>query len=465
MTAQPSQETDEDFGEEEEKGPIEQVAEVLTGKRKGKDALGMGSMAETLLSGKSSGISGSDLLAIMLLNQADDRRWQRYMLEKKDQDREEQRKRETQVPLTREGLLKLLSEEDEVPSRKKAELPPEFIELKKTVDTISQVLAQDTETKKTKEFIEQVQSPLMAKMDDWKKTIGVLEKRVDDLTKGGLEGIGGAKGIATLGALKDLLKDVKETAELMGMKQNNPDNQIITRESGLLDGIPVHGSLPAWTVAVPVIFQRLFEEFDKRAQQWGLFGGPPPENVPPEQPIISMPPKPRPIRAEPKQPIQSMLTMPSRTEPEPEKPVNLVIKRVERPTFLAIPGKTFIETVVEKVNPDEVSQPLIKAAEETIPTEQSPAVEPPPTTSPAVETTETKPSETDTQTKPETQTNPVTSVTNVKPSQEDINRAKAEMEKQSSVEEKEEKEEKGQVEVKVVEEQTVEKKPKKRGPK
>jgi hypothetical protein len=276
----------------------------------------------------------------------------------------------TQQPtLTPEQIKTILKEVLTENKPKTEEETPEWaIKLQQSYQEILSRLSKEEEDKKAKEIIQQAQAPLKAEIEKRDVEIANLKQQLTTVIEQFKTMNQTAKPTTPENPLKiakETLKDIKETAQLIGMSestssQTGPYYPI----QGAKTGIPISGSIPAWWIFIPSVVDEVLASIEKRVDKLVGLAKPPqateelikipeisPTPTPPkpevtEIPITPVPPKVEVTPPPPPQPPEEIIKLPETTEvtvtPTPATPEPTPTKK-----YTCVCGETF-NTSLEK---------------------------------------------------------------------------------------------------------------------
>jgi hypothetical protein len=193
-----------------------------------------------------------------------------------------------QPQITAEDIAKIVREHVEEAIRKlnppqqaQAEMPDWAKEIQSQTKTIMERLAKEEEEKKTQELISKVQQPVFKEIEKTITRLNDLEKRFEDIKQ---PTPAQTDTLQEIKKLRETLETIKEAAKAMGLKEENSSQS----NSTSFEGIPVHGSVPAYALAIPKIIEGVFNTIEKRAEAW--LKSTPSSN----EKILTLPEKPQP---------------------------------------------------------------------------------------------------------------------------------------------------------------------------
>jgi hypothetical protein len=203
----------------------------------------------------------STLEAIMLMDYMDrkeERELRRHQLYSQLNNRQPQ--------LTYEEIAKIVKQhvEDAVSKlnlKPQPEIPDWAKEMQAQMKTIMDRLSKQEKEKETQELMSKFQEPLTREIEKTITRLNELEKRFEDIKQ---PTQAQTDTLQEIKKLREILETIKETAKGMGLKEESS----LQSKSTDFEGIPVHGSVPAYAVAIPKIIESIFNTIEKRAEAW-----------------------------------------------------------------------------------------------------------------------------------------------------------------------------------------------------
>jgi len=248
------------------------------------------------------------------------------------------------------------------------EMPDWAKDIQSNVSSLNKRFEEDEQEKRDKKLVDAVTKPLLADMEKEREKRELLEKKLEELSKPPEQGPPKSE--------LDNYIEYKDKMIKAGFLKEEKGNLTFGPE-----GIPVDGSIPAWTVYAPTMVDQIFDNIEKRVENIaGVFGvgkkGRDLEN------LINMPSKPKPKKETP--PLR-----PAEHKPEPPpQPLE------ETPETLPLDDLTHVEepAEVEQEQPEElITLPTRKPEnilENRVPKPEHPEPEPESTDEPSPESEE-----------------------------------------------------------------------------
>jgi hypothetical protein len=207
----------------------------------------------------------STLEAIMLMDYMDrkeEREFRRTQLLQQMSNRQPQ--------ITAEDIAKIVRQHVEEavgklglnqPQQAQPEMPDWAKEIQAQMKFIMDRLNKEEEEKKTQELISKVQQPVFKEIEKTITRLNELEKRLEEIKQ---PTQAQTDTLQEIKRLRETLETIKETAKAMGLKEESSSQSTSTS----FEGIPVHGSVPAYALAIPKIIESVFNTIEKRAEAW-----------------------------------------------------------------------------------------------------------------------------------------------------------------------------------------------------
>jgi len=236
-------------------------------------------------------------------------------------DRRERRDGDPQG-LTREDIPAIVAaalEKAGLSGKPRDEMPKWAEEQQKTLNALTERFEEESQEKRDKKLVDDVTKPLLAALDTEREKRELIEKKIEELGKPPEPGAPKSE--------LDAYIDYKEKMVKAGFLKEDKGTLTFGPE-----GIPVDGSIPAWTVYAPTMVDQIFDNIEKRVENIaGVFGvGKKSRDL---ESLINMPSKPKPkTERPPLRPAEHEPTPPPQPpEGPPEIPPLDELTQVEEP--------------------------------------------------------------------------------------------------------------------------------------